>query len=109
MNLKPQLTALLLVFLIALPAMPAWPQQTVRIVGTVRDETNAIALPGTPVEVVGTTQVVYTDVDGRYILNVAPGTHQVKVMLDGYQEKLISVTTGDERTMTLDIGIVMSR
>src|SRR5918992_4710702 len=109
MNFKHQLTALFLVFLIALPGITAWAQQTVRIVGTVRDETNAIALPGTPVEVVGTTQVVYTDVDGRYILNVPPGTHQVKVALDGYQEKLVSVTTGAERTVTLDIGIVMSR
>ena len=71
MSLKRQLTAVLLGVLMALPAVPAWAQQTVRIVGTVRDETNAIALPGTPVEVVGTTQVVYTDVDGRYILNRA--------------------------------------
>ena len=109
MSLKRQLTAVLLGFLTALPAVTAWAQDSVRIVGTVRDETNAIALPGTPVEVVGTTQVVYTDVDGRYILNVPAGTHQVKVALDGYQEKLVSVTTADQRTMTLDIGIVMSR
>ena len=109
MSLKRQLTAVLLGVLMALPAVPAWAQQTVRIVGTVRDETNAIALPGTPVEVVGTTQVVYTDVDGKYILNVPAGTHQIKVALDGYQEKLVSITTTDERTTTLDIGIVMSR
>ena len=94
MSLKRQLTAVLLGVLMALPAVPAWAQQTVRIVGTVRDETNAIALPGTPVEVVGTGHVVYTDVDGRYILTVPPGTHQVKVVLDGYQEKLVSITTG---------------
>ena len=93
----------------ALPAVPAWAQQTVRIVGTVRDETNAIALPGTPVEVVGTTQVVYTDVDGRYILTVPAGTHELKVMLDGYQEKRVRVDVGTERTTTVDIGIVMNR
>jgi TonB-dependent receptor len=109
MSLKRQLTAALLGCLMALPALPVWAQETVRIVGSVRDETNAIALPGTPVEVVGTPQVVYTDVDGRYILNVPGGTHQIKVALDGYQEKLVSITTGAERTMTLDIGIVMSR
>ena len=62
--------------------------QTVRVTGVVRDETNAIALPGVPVEVVGTSQVVYTDVDGRYVLEVPPGTHQVKVLLEGYQEKI---------------------
>ncbi len=74
--------------------VPAWAQQNVRVVGTVRDETNAIALPGTPVEVVGTSQVVYTDVDGRYVLTVPAGTHEIKVVLDGYQEKLVSVDNG---------------
>ena len=109
MNLQRQITVVLLGLLMALPTVPAWAQQNVRVVGTVRDETNAIALPGTPVEVVGTSQVVYTDVDGRYVLTVPPGTHQIKVVLDGYQDKLVSVTTGEERTMTVDIGIVMSR
>ncbi len=64
--------------------------QSVRVVGVVRDETNAIALPGVPVEVVG-TEVVYTDVDGRYVIQVPRGTHQIKVVLEGYQEKLITV------------------
>ncbi len=40
---------------------------------------NAIALPGVPVEVVGTGEVVYTDVDGRYVLELPPGTHEIKV------------------------------
>jgi TonB-dependent receptor len=83
--------------------------QTVRIVGTVRDETNAISLPGTTVEVVGTKQVVYTDIDGRYILSVPSGAHELKVSMDGYQEKVVRVETGAERTMTVDVGIVMNR
>jgi TonB-dependent receptor len=82
--------------------------QTVRIVGVVRDETNAIALPGVPVEVVGTSQVVYTDVDGRYILELPPGAHQIKVLLDGYQEKLINVEAGTERSQTMDVGLMMA-
>jgi len=110
MSFKQRIAAVLLGLLVSLPAASAWAQQqNVRIVGTVRDETNAIALPGTPVEVVGTTQVVYTDVDGRYVLNLPAGTHEIKVVLDGYQEKLIRVETGAERTQTLDIGIVMNR
>ncbi len=56
-------TTLLAVFLAAsLSERPAFAQQpanaasgrTVRVVGTVRDQQNAIALPGVPVEVVGT-------------------------------------------------------
>jgi TonB-dependent receptor len=110
MSLRLKISAVLLGLLMALPAVPAWAQQqNIRIVGTVRDETNAIPLPGTPVEVMGTTQVVYTDVDGRYVLNVPAGTHQIKVALDGYQEKLVQIEAGTERTVTLDIGIVMNR
>ena len=52
--------------------------------------------------------MVYTDVDGRYVLEVPPGTHQVKVLLDGYQEKLINVEAGTERTVTLDVGLTMT-
>jgi hypothetical protein len=83
--------------------------QTVRVVGTVRDQTNAISLPGVPVEVVGTDQIVYTDVDGRYTLNLPPGTHSIKVALEGYQERTFSITTGAERTMTADFGLTMTK
>jgi TonB-dependent receptor len=108
MNFKRQVAAVLLGLLIALPAVTAFAQQNARLVGTVRDETNAISLPGVTVEVVDTKQVVYTDVDGRYVLDVPSGTHQLKVSMDGYQEKLISVDTGTQRTTTVDVGIVMS-
>ena len=81
--------------------------QTVRVVGVVRDEANAIALPGVPVEVVGTQQVVYTDVDGRYVLELPAGTHQIKVVMEGYQEKVIKVELGTERTVTVDVGLTM--
>jgi len=93
-------------------ALGLWPMvasaQSVRIIGVVRDETNAIALPGVPVEVVGTTQVVYTDVDGRYVLQVTPGKHQVKVALEGYQEKTINIEAAD-RAVTVDVGLTMAR
>jgi hypothetical protein len=86
MSLRHRISAVLLGLVMALPAMTVWAQQqTSRVVGTVRDETNAIALPGTPVEVVATKQVVYTDVDGRYVLTL-PGTQELRVALDGYQE-----------------------
>ncbi|HEY5619611.1 MAG TPA: TonB-dependent receptor [Vicinamibacterales bacterium] len=89
------------------PAQASGP--TVRVVGVVRDESNAITLPGVPVEVVGTGEVVFTDVDGRYILQLPPGMHQLKVLMDGYQEKLINVTAGDERTINVDVGLSMAR
>src|SRR5688572_33361822 len=84
-------------------------QKTVRVVGIVRDENNAIALPGIPVQVVDTAQVVYTDVDGRYVLELAPGSHEIKVVMDGYQEKTIKVEAGAQRDVTLDVGLSMAR
>ena len=53
-------------------------QQRIRVTGIVRDDANSITLPGLPVEVVG-GETVYTDVDGRYVLELAPGTYQIKV------------------------------
>jgi hypothetical protein len=81
--------------------------RAVRVTGVVRDEANAIALPGVPVEIVGTSEVVYTDVDGRYVLQVQPGKHQLKVVLEGYQERLINLEVADQRALTADIGLTM--
>ena len=87
---------------------PAAREQKVRIVGVVRDETNAIALPGVPVEVVELKEVVYTDVDGRYVLEVPPGAHTLKIALEGYQERTLTVETSG-RTMTADVGLTMAK
>ena len=83
-------------------------QGTTRVVGVVRDETNAIALPGVPVEVVETKEVAYTDVDGRYVLQVPPGKHTIKIALEGYQEKSITIEAAG-RTLTADVGLTMAK
>jgi hypothetical protein len=75
----------------------------------VRDEANAIALPGIPVEVTDTRQTVYTDVDGKYVLDVAPGEHELTVTMEGYQPKTIRVVAGDERNIVLNIALTMNR
>jgi outer membrane receptor protein involved in Fe transport len=89
------------------PMVIAAQERLVRVTGVVRDEANAIALPGVPVEVVGTTDVVYTDVDGRYVMQLRPGKHQLKIALEGYQERLLNVEVGDQRTVTADVGMTM--
>ncbi|MGH9239016.1 MAG: TonB-dependent receptor domain-containing protein [Vicinamibacterales bacterium] len=82
--------------------------QTVTVTGTVRDEVNGITLPGVPVEAEA-GQVVYTDVDGRYVLHLAPGPHQLKIALEGYEARTITLTAGAERTMTADVGMRLAR
>jgi outer membrane receptor protein involved in Fe transport len=110
MTVRRHAAGFLLVCALALllsPAVAFAQGRMVRITGIVRDEANAIALPGVPVEIVGTDQVVYTDVDGRYALQVPAGKHQIKVLLEGYQERLINIEAGQERTITADVGLTM--
>lgn len=94
------------------PAQQRPPSDTGRlatIVGTVRDEQNAIALPGVTLEVVGTGQVAVTDVDGRYVLRLRPGSYELKVAMDGYQGRSVKLAVGAERTLQVDVPLVMAR
>jgi TonB-dependent receptor len=79
----------------------------VRVVGTVRDQQNAISLPGVPVEVVGTSEVVYTDVDGKYVLDLPPGAHELKVTMDGYQERRLKLDVVAGTSPTVDVALPM--
>jgi len=95
---------------LVVPALAQQNDATVRVIGVVRDEFNAISLPGVPVEVVGTDTVVYTDVDGRYALELAPGRYQIKVSMDGYEERVTEMVLSDgQRTVNADVGLSMTR
>ena len=72
-------------------AAPAAAQDTGRVAGVVIDQTNAITLPGVPVEAVGTTFIAYTDLDGRYDLELPVGEHQLRIALGGYAEQLVDI------------------
>ncbi len=72
-------------------AVPAAAQDTGRVAGMVIDQTNAITLPGVPVEAVGTTWIAYTDLDGRYDLELPVGEHQLRISLGGYAEQLVDI------------------
>ena len=72
-------------------AVPAAAQNTGRVAGVVIDHTNAITLPGVPVEAVGTTFITYTDLDGRYDLELPAGEHRIRISLGGYAEQLVDI------------------
>jgi hypothetical protein len=87
---------------------PAAAARKVRVTGVVRDEGNAISLPGIPVEVVG-GETVYTDVDGRYVLELDPGTYELKVAMEGYQPRSVKVdVVAGQRPPDLNIGLSMA-
>jgi hypothetical protein len=81
--------------------------QKIRVVGTVKDQQNSIPLPGVVVEVTGTSDVAVTDVDGRYTCDLAPGSYDLKVAMDGFQEQHIKLEIGTDRTPTVDVALVM--
>src|SRR5688572_28293717 len=72
------------------PAGQAATARKVRVTGVVKDESNNITLPGIPVEIAGQT-TVYTDVDGRWLFDLAPGTYEIKVAMDGYESQILKV------------------
>lgn len=72
-------------------AAPAQAQEVGWIAGEVIDQNLAITLPGVPVEAVGTGHIAYTDLDGRYRLELPPGTYDIRIVLAGYAETNVSV------------------
>ena len=81
----------------------------VRVTGVVRDDSNNITLPGLPVEVTG-GETVYTDVDGRYIVDLVPGSYEIKVSMDGYETKTLKVdVAAGARVIDANVGLSMTR
>lgn len=91
----------LLGFVGSADAQPA----TGRVVGALIDEYNGIPLPGVPVEVVDSSEIAYTDLDGRFALDLPPGPHLLIVGLPGYAERRVAITVAAGRDSVVDIGI----
>ncbi len=117
MNLRYQGRLWIFLLLLAGHAAPVIAEQAtstaqvrkVRVTGVVRDESNNITLPGIPVEVVG-GETVYTDVDGRYVLELAPGSHELKVAMEGYEARAIKVdVAAGARVIDANVGLTMTR
>ena len=81
--------------------------RTVRVAGTVRDLQNAITLPGASVEVVGSSTLAQTDIDGRYTLDLAPGSYELKIVMAGYQERKVKVEVRASESPKVDVGLAM--
>ncbi len=85
-------SVLVLMALLLLPATAM--AQTGKIAGTVTDAASGDPLPGVNVVIEGTTQGSVTDLNGFYtIINVRPGTHQLRVSFVGYASQLIQEVT----------------
>lgn len=80
--------------------------QSGKITGVVLDETQT-PMPGVNVVIVGTTRGTSTDADGRYfLLNMQPGTYQLRVTMVGYQAIVKeNVIVNINRTSTVNFDL----
>ena len=89
---------------IALPA-PAWAQETGVVAGEVIDQNLAITLPGVPVEVVGSGEIAYTDLDGRYRFELPAGAHELRIVMAGYAEQSVTVEVVEGRSSSVQVAL----
>lgn len=78
-----------------------------KIAGVAKDAQSGQPLPGVNVVLVGTTMGATSDLSGRYfILNVPPGTYQVKASIIGYEPVIIAnVASRLDVTTTVDFPL----
>ncbi len=83
---------------------------TGKITGKVTDKTSQEPLPFVNIIIVGTNLGAATDIDGTYvILNIPPGTYNVKAQFIGYQSVLVeNVSVSIDLTTTVDFTLFES-
>lgn len=74
----------------ALPPAVALAQDSAVLQGRVLDSTTGEPLIGAQVSITGTNQGAITDVDGRYRLRLAAGSHDLSVAYLGYTDKTVT-------------------
>ena len=89
----------------AVAAAPAQAQEVGWVAGEVIDQNLAITLPGVPVEAVGTGRIAYTDLDGRYRLELPAGTYDVRIVLAGYAETNVTVEVVAGRLSRVQVAL----
>lgn len=97
------ITLFLLAVWTALSAADAVAQQA-RITGTVTGD-DGRSLAGAAVSVVDTNLGVFADEQGRYVLQVAAGTHEVQARHLGYATATQTVTVGAGQSVTADFRL----
>ena len=89
-----------------LGAPPAAFAQQGAISGRVVDEAGGAPLDAARVMLTGTNQIETTNREGRFVLrNVAPGTHQVRVLRVGYRPATQTATITGEETAELTFAL----
>src|SRR5438093_1509844 len=84
-------------------------EQTGTVSGQVLDKSTGEPLIDAGVEVVDTGKSARTDIDGKYVIRVPPGTYQVRVFAGGFQAvRLQNVTVSAGQIAKADAVLVAS-
>ncbi len=94
------MSALLCVCLLLSSFLSAFAVDNGKVTGKVTDQKSGEALIGVTVIVQGTSTGAVTDVEGRYTLNLAPGTYTLEFKYMGYQTKAVSEVVVKQGTPT---------
>lgn len=78
---------------------------TGRVIGSVIDEHNGMKLPGVTVEVPALGRSATTDLDGRFVLNLPAGKHELRLVLDGYAEQRVTVAVTESQPLSVDVAL----
>jgi len=107
MKLRTKLPHLVLAILLLTVSLLMSAVKTGKITGTITDKKTGQGLPGATVMIDGTSQGSKTDVNGQYIiLNVPPGTYDLKITNLGYEATLVkNVTVKADETTEMNIAL----
>ena len=87
------------------PARPA-PAGKGVVWGVITDTASKEPLLDATVSVVGTTQKATADLDGRFRLELSPGTHEVRIWYEGHQARRIqALTVVAGAVQRVDVGL----
>ena len=86
-------------------AAPAQAQEVGWVAGEVIDQNLAISLPGVPVEAVGAGRIAYTDLDGRYRLELPAGTYEIRIVMAGYAETSVTVDVAAGQLAAVQVAL----
>ena len=89
----------------AVAAAPAQAQDVGWVAGEVIDQNLAITLPGVPVEAAGTGRIAYTDLDGRFRLELPPGAYDIRIVMAGYAETSVAVEVVAGRLTSVQVAL----
>ena len=73
------------------------------IEGVVIDQDNGITLPGATVHVLGIDHTTYTDIDGRYHMELPVGPYDIQVTMPGYAEQVVTIEVIGNRLLSMEV------